>query len=295
VPTPTLPQARRHHERLRTILAAAKRAVRAAWRHDPRPEPIARVIGSYQLAAAATAARGIAEMADDEPLVNASAFPGWTAAGFPMTDPVETVLDAMVEQMLQEVQAEAGALLWQMDRLVSSELADTWRQAEQAEFVVRPDWQNYVRMLTPPSCARCAILAGRIYRDLEAFQRHDGCDCVMIPVQNWQDAHDNGLVSSFETLFEQGNVRGLSKADEKAIRDGANPAQVVNAVRGTRTVDILGQGRFKTTPAGATRRSAWRKAHPNLPYRLRPDAIYKIAKDDRAEAIRLLRTYGYIR
>src|SRR5690606_23965723 len=33
----------------------------------------------------------------------------------------------------------------------------------------------YVRMLTPPSCSRCTVLAGRWYRKNAGFARHPGC------------------------------------------------------------------------------------------------------------------------
>jgi hypothetical protein len=202
--------------------------------------------------------------------------------------------------MLKQVDADVQAELYRLDRAVQSHVADAGRTASQVEFVARPLWQNYVRMLTPPSCARCAILAGRIYRDLEAFKRHPGCDCVMVPVQDWESAHDAGLVASFQRAFEAGDVRGLSKADEQAIRDGAQPHVVVNAYRGlgapgvtaAQTVTLYGR-RAKITTDSTTRHSAWRKAHPNLPVRLRPESIYEHAKD-REDAIRLLRLYGYL-
>ncbi|MGB7238284.1 MAG: hypothetical protein WBD41_20210, partial [Rhodococcus sp. (in: high G+C Gram-positive bacteria)] len=40
---------------------------------------------------------------------------------------------------------------------------------------------GYVRMLNPPSCSRCAVLAGRFYRFNAGFDRHPGCDCKHIP------------------------------------------------------------------------------------------------------------------
>jgi hypothetical protein len=179
-----------------------------------------------------------------------------------------------------------------LEQLLTSEVADAGRSASQVEFVARPEWTNYVRMLTPPSCARCAILAGRIYRDLDAFQRHPGCDCVMVPVESWQSAHDEGLVASPDQAFRDGQVRGLSEADAKAIADGADMAQVVNATRGIQTVDLFGR-RAKATTFGTTKRAAWRKANPTRLVRLRPESIYEFAKD-RDDAIRLLQLYGYI-
>jgi hypothetical protein len=61
----------------------------------------------------------------------------------------------------------------------------------------------------------------------------------------------------------------------------------------TVTVDIF-RRTVKATLEGTTRRSEWRRKHPNLPIRLRPESIYEHATDH-ADAIRLLRLYGYIR
>jgi hypothetical protein len=144
----------------------------------------------------------------------------------------------------------------------------------------------------PPSCARCAILAGRIYRDLDAFQRHPLCDCVMVPVETWQDAHDNGLISSPQDAFDKGEVRGLSQADAQAVTDGADLIAVVNATRGIASPTVFGR-KVKATTAGTTKRAAWRKANPTTLVRLRPESIYDFAKD-REDAIRLLKVYGYI-
>lgn len=287
---PTRAQARSHYEGQRRIALRAVSAVRAAFKRSPQVPVVARVVSAYQLASATASSRTIAGFADSAtPLVRPSAFAGYTSAGFPVTDPLETILASLTT----ELDRTAADMLAQLDRFVVSEVADAGRAASQAEFVARPDWTNYVRMLNPPSCSRCAILAGRIYRDLDAFLRHPGCDCVMVPVTGWQEAHDEGLISSAEVLFEKGQIRGLSQADTRAITDGADISQVVNAAQGMATADVFNRRGLKVTTAGTTKRSAWRKANPNRPYRLRPEAIYANAKD-REDAIRLLRLYGYI-
>jgi hypothetical protein len=93
---------------------------------------------------------------------------------------------------------------------------------------------------------------------------------------------------------------GLSKADARAIADGADPAQVVNATRGLRApgitaamrVEVFGR-KVKATSEGTTRHAAWRKANPTRLVRLRPESIYQHARD-RDDAIRLLKLYGYL-
>ena len=239
----------------------------------------------------------VEETAEQAALTIPTAFAGVSSHGFPITEPLIATIDRFVPAPLEPLPenwwTEAQEFMASVEQLIASEVADAGRSASQAEFVARPDWTNYVRMLNPPSCSRCAILAGRIYRDLEEFKRHPLCDCVMVPVKDWQDAHDKGLVSSAEDLFKAGQVRGLSKADEQAIRDGANIAQVVNAAQGLTTADVFGR-RVKATTYGTTKRAAWRKANPSRLVRLRPESIYKFA-ENREDAIRLLRLYGYIR
>ena len=286
---PTQAQARSHYARQKGIALRAVQAVRAALRVRRDAQAVAHVTAAYQIASAKASADTMAEWAGVPNDVRPTAFAGWTAAGFPLTDP----LDAILTRINAEVDTRAAEMLHEIDRLVASEVADAGRAASQAAIVAEPLWTNYVRMLNPPSCSRCAILAGRIYRDLDAFQRHPLCDCVMVPVTDWQDAHDNGLIASPRDLFDRGEIRGLSQADAQAITDGADIAQVVNAAQGMSTADLFNRRGVKVTLAGTTKRSAWRKANPNRPARLRPEAIYAIARD-RDDAIRLLRLYGYL-
>jgi hypothetical protein len=297
VSTPTLRQARNHHAWQRRITAAAVVAVRGLFNRRASILEVSATVARYQMASAAASAQSVAAFADDAAaLVNPAVFAGVSSAGFPVSEPIVATIDRFVPAPLEPLPDawwdDASKFMGAVEQLIVSEIQDAGRAASQAEFVARPNWTNYVRMLTPPSCSRCAILAGRIYRDLEEFQRHPQCDCVMVPVESWQDAHDKGLVSSAQDLFDQGQITGLSKADEQAIRDGADIAQVVNAAQGLTTADVFGR-RVKATTYGTTKRAAWRKANPTRLVRLRPESIYKFAKD-REDAIRLLRLYGYI-
>lgn len=296
--TPTLREALSHYERQRRITAAAIVAVRRLFKRRAPLLEIASTVAAYQMASATASAQSVAGFAGDTaPLTNAAAFAGVSSAGFPISEPIIATIDrfvpAPVEALPDAWWDDAAEFMDAVERLIASEVQDAGRAASQVEFVSRPDWQNYVRMLTPPSCPRCAILAGRIYRDLEGFARHPNCDCVMIPVQNWETAHDAGYVSSPMEAFEKGQIRGLSKSDTQAIADGADIHQVVNAHRGMVTPTVFGH-RVKATTAGTTKRSAWRRANPTRLVRLRPESIYEYARD-REDAIRLLKLYGYIK
>lgn len=305
--TPTLAQARSQQVRQKAVAAAAAVAVRNLFDRPRQPtvEEISSTAAGYQWAAAALASKMIAEYADDPvPISVSTAYAGVSSYGFPLTEPIIATIDAKVPAPAEAVPSpwweDAAAFMADLEQLILSEVADAGRTASQTEFVGRPQWQNYVRMLQLPSCPRCAILAGRVYRDLEAFDRHPGCDCVMVPVQNWQAAHDAGLVASFSDAFDKGLIRGLSQADEQAIRDGAEPHRIVNATRGLGApgitaalrTDAFGH-RVKATTDVTTKRAQWRRENPTRLVRLRPESIYAFAKD-RADAIRLLKLYGYI-
>lgn len=303
--TPTLAQARSHYNRQRQIVQAGVLAVRSLFRRRRPLAEVVNTVAAYQYASATASAATVARWAgSDGALTIPEVFAGVSSYGFPLSEPIVATIDQYVPAPVEPLPAiwwdDARSFMAAVEQLIASEIADAGRTASQVEFVTRPDWQNYVRMLNPPSCPRCAILAGRIYRDLDAFQRHPGCDCVMVPVQNWEAAHDEGYASSFRDAFDAGNVRGLSEADAQAIRDGADPAKVVNARRGlgapgvtaAYTTDLFGRT-VKATTDATTKRSAWRKANPARLVRLRPESIYRYA-DSREDAIRLLRLYGYL-
>lgn len=295
--TPTLRQARSHYEQQRNIAALAVRVIRRMFERRASMVEIASTTAAYQLASATASTRSVAGFAEDaSPLTAASAFIGVSSHGFPISEPIIATIDRIVPAPLEPLPNawwdDASKFIDEVSQLIASEVQDAGRSASQVEFVARPEWTNYVRMLNPPSCGRCAILAGRIYKDLDAFQRHPLCDCVMVPVTSWQDAHDEGLVSSPQAAFDVGQVRGLSEADTQAIHDGADITTVVNAAQGIATADVFGR-RVKATTYGTTKRAAWRKANPTRLVRLRPESIYETATD-REDAIRLLRIYGYL-
>lgn len=178
--TPTLAQARSHYARQSTIVAAAVLAIRSLFRRRRPLVEIASTVSAYQYASAAASANTVATWADAQAALTVpQAFQGVSSLGFPIIEPIIATIDQHVpappEALPDAWWKDAAAFMADIEQLIASEVADAGRSASQTEMAARPDWQNYVRMLTPPSCDRCAILAGRIYRDLEAFQRHPGC------------------------------------------------------------------------------------------------------------------------
>lgn len=154
------------------------------------------------------------------------------------------------------------------DRLVESMVQDAGRAAESVSTTVRADIAH-VRYLSPPSCARCAVLANRVYRYSDGFARHPNCDCVMVPT-----TVANAEPQDVEQLVRDGQVTGLSKADLRALRDGADLGKVVNVRR--RKAGLRQAGRVLA-----------RRGQPT------PEGIYAMAST-RDEAVELLKQFGYV-
>lgn len=311
----------------------------ANWEQQYEQEvaaPLAAVMIAAQVAAAREADLYIAEVLNElgigEPttpgVVRPMAFAGVAGDG----RPVGTLLDGAVvhagrnlnEQRRRAIEGRDGdssitvvepislpsaeeALLsaehW-LDMVARTIVADTARAAEAAAMVQRPWVAGWVRMLNPPSCSRCAVLAGRFYLWNEGFLRHPACDCVHIPATE-ADSQDLRVNPDayFRSLDEAQQDRIFTRAGANAIRDGADIFRVVNARRGMHTAqqnprgwipkgrltrtDAFGRQVFLTTE-GVTGRGAGRSV------RLMPESIYEIADGDRSEAIRLLQIHGYV-
>jgi hypothetical protein len=154
-------------------------------------------------------------------------------------------------------------------RLVESLVQDAGRAAESVATAARAD-MGHARYLSPPSCARCAILAGRVYRYSDGFKRHTNCDCVMIPTTVANPEFTQDPVD----LMERGQIRGLSKADMQAVADGADLNKVVNVRR--YSSGLRESGRVLARAGKPT-----------------PEGIYRLASDQQ-DAVRMLRRFGYL-
>lgn len=290
-----LQQARSHHARQTAIAVGAVTALRRLFSERRPWSEILPTLASYQLASATAASEAMAAQAGTNPTVAAAAFAGASSAGFPLAEPIIATIDRFVPALAEPLPAvwwdNAAPFARSVDQLIESEVRDAGRAAFQAELVQATTHQYYVRLLTPPSCKRCVVLAGRVYKDLDGFERHPGDDCVHWPVKDWQTAHDAGLVSSPAEAFDKGMIRDLTQAERKAIEDGADITTVINSGSGMYTASLYGH-RVKATRYGTTKRAEWRRKNPSRLVRLRPDAIYQFAQD-RADARRLLKLYGY--
>ena len=175
--------------------------------------------------------------------------------------------------------------------MVLTEIADAGRGAAGVQIAARPR-VGYVRMLNPPSCSRCVILAGRFYRWNQGFLRHPRCDCTHVPtmVTDQAEAFAHGLIDdpyeAFERMSEAEQNRVFTNAGAQAIRDGADMYQVVNARRGMKYRGAFTtEGTSKHGWAGQILRKGQKRMTPETIYRLNPS---------REQAVEALRAQGYI-
>lgn len=171
-----------------------------------------------------------------------------------------------------------------LEMVTKTQVADAGRGAAGVDMATKPN-VGYVRMLNPPSCSRCSVLAGKFYRWNAGFPRHPGCDCVH--VQSTEAASAEGLIHDpyeyFEGLSAAEQDRLYTKSGAQAIRDGGDIFQVVNSRRGMKPGGLI-------TTEGTSKRGNYGLGKAP---RLTPEGIYSQGKS-RAETLRLLESNGYI-
>lgn len=173
--------------------------------------------------------------------------------------------------------------------VVAMQVSDAGRVAAGIDVAARPG-TGYVRMLNPPSCDRCVVLAGKWFRWNAGFRRHPSCDCVHVisTAGSTEGALREGLVDDpydyFRSLSEGEQDRMFGRYQAEAIRDGADIYQVINSRRG-RMGAFTTEGTTRRGYAGGLLRPGQRRMTPEAIYRLHPR---------REDALRVLREHGYI-
>lgn len=278
-----------------------------SWAAGAGPAMVKTLTASQRLAAssaqpyltAALAAQGAT--ADTAGTIQASSFAGTAADGRSLVSllylPVIGAKTAIAGGAdLSDALTAGGDLL---ARLVQTEVADAGRDALQTGMTATPAVRGYTRMIGGAACSRCIVLAGRWYRTSASFLRHPLCGCTGIPAaENRPDLRTDPHAFFDHLTPAQQNAR-FGTADAKAIRDGADLFQVVNAHRGLTERELYGRT-VQTTTEGMTRRglahhriAATTKAGAPL-IRLTPAQIYADTGADRDLAVSLLHKYGYL-
>jgi hypothetical protein len=251
-----LAAARRQHRQQSGLAAEAVREARRTARRGPRRA--AQAIAAYQLFAVDSAVESTPDVLAEQGIdLTAS---GAVVAESLVTDPVA------VAGMVEEAETPSA-----FDRLVSTLVVDAFRTAVAVDSARYPGATAYVRQTPDKCCSRCAVLLGRVYRYSTGFQRHPGCNCTMTQTTT---AKGRGLVESPDEVFRQGRITNLTRAEVRALNQGANLNQLVNVRR--KSAGLV-EGSSVLVRAG----------------RPTPAGIYRMASDD-AEALALMRRYGYV-
>ena len=324
----TPPSALAHYQEVLTLQAEAVGAARRSWAQvNPNairsswqaaaPSLVSRLRNIQQRAALAGATYGALTLADQgtyiapEELTDPDAFTGWMVDDdapdwqVPLSPVVESATVRPLSLIgngwgVQDALASGRQALMSV---VMTAVADSARQAGGVDLAARPG-TGYVRMLNPPSCSRCVVLAGRFYRWNAGFQRHPQDDCIHVPttVKSTAAAQAEGLITDpyeyFNSLSAAEQDQVFTAAGAQAIRDGADVYQVVNArrgiARGGRKPGLRASDpRRAWTREGTTKRSNYYQMGGRARFRLTPEGIYNRA-GSREEALSLLREYGYI-
>lgn len=292
-----LASATEYYDRQQRITLAA--IIRAEKAKGKSPAEIAKIVAAFQVLAVREASRALDNMLDEQGIdVAALAIPapvalvGSTSAGFPLEAPFQA--------------PTSGAAF---DMIVASQLQDVARNMIGIGVAVRPH-MGYVRQINAGACSRCAILAGRFYKWSDGFLRHPRCGCKNIPTLQGQS---EGLTTTpdeyFHSLPTAEQDRIFTKSGAQAIRDGADMGQVVNVYRRSAGMQyaqvspikakVVNGKTVKYTTEGTTKRGVAAKAQKRLrvngpqQMRLMPESIYQVATDQ-ADAVRLLKLYGYV-
>lgn len=180
-------------------------------------------------------------------------------------------------------------------RTATTQVQDAGRAATSVASVQRRALAKYVRLLTPPSCSRCVLLAGKVYKTEEAFLRHPNCDCINVPLADVRKAADIQISprAYFNSLTPEQQAKTFTIAGAQAIRDGADIYQVVNARLGLASTIFHGE-KVSITTVGSKRGLARKRLGSNRIPRITPEQIYKDANGNRDTALFLLHRFGYI-
>lgn len=244
------------------------------------------IVGSAQLGAARAGAAYVPESLDFDPEVLGEVNPNRWAGVASDGRALDSLLFASVVRARTHLgagdplpQALGAGGKW-LEGLVRTQVADAGRGAAGVAIAARPR-VGYVRLVSPPCCQRCAVLAGKKFRFNTGFQRHPRCDCVHAP------AREGTFPKGYKADIDPSEIRDLTEAQRKAISDGADVNQVINSHRPkNRSADGM------TTSEGTTRRGlAGQRLGGQA--RMTPEAVYRVSAT-REEAVELLKRHGYL-
>lgn len=114
-----------------------------------------------------------------------------------------------------------------LEQALHSAVEDAARDAAQAAVAARPGLR-WVRVVNPPCCSRCAVLAGKAFSWNASFDRHPRCDCLALPVTV---ANADTYLANPTELARRGLIKDLTADQRQRIGEGADLNRVLNESR----------------------------------------------------------------
>ncbi|MGY4930321.1 VG15 protein [Streptomyces sp. 900116325] len=301
-----------------------RRHFTASWNSSVGPRVI-RALTAGQLASAAAADEYVDAVAEAEGAdpdragrVRPEGFAGVAADGRALESLMYLPLITSKTRIAagQSVDDALMAGLRQALRIGSSEVTQAGRGAVGTSMTGARTIQGYVRVVQPPACSRCVILAGKEYGWNKGFQRHPKCDCIHLPTtliargSTRRGASGRGFLDPhayFGSLSRAEQDRVFTAAGARAIREGGDINAIVNARRGMYTTT----SGLRATREGTSRRGEFYRAERRRDVaagrvradigrryslttaRLLPEEIFELA-GSRDQAIAMLRRFGYM-
>lgn len=315
-----------HYRAEQRITAAG--LVAARRRRFDTLDALVRTVVGFQVLASREAARAFPAMLDEQGLDS-------TAEGVVATTSLAgTASDGRDLRGLMDYTRADEVTPSAFDLIVTTQLQDVARQTASIALGVRPHIEGYVRILNPPSCSRCAVLAGKFFRRNQGFDRHPKCDCRHIPasedtagdLRSDPRAYFDSLPTADELakqypdltvqmrrdagIFSQEDI--FTKAGADVIRKGADIGQVVNARAGMSTSQpiLRGKGERNTARGRIAKVDVFGQqmftttegmTKRGIAYKARGRQYVRLMPesileiaDSEAEVLRLLKVHGYI-
>jgi len=114
-----------------------------------------------------------------------------------------------------------------LDQALRTAVTDAARDAAAVEIAARPR-VRWIRVVNPPCCVRCAVLAADAYSWNQPLPRHPGCDCTAQPVT---DVEPDKHFTDPKQLLDRGLITDLTRAERARIDGGEDLVKVLNTSR----------------------------------------------------------------
>lgn len=211
------------------------------------------------------------------------------SSGLPLADVFATVPATVKRNVgagVSELALPRGLSL--LEGITETLVADAFRLATAAEMVARPDVTTWTRVLNLPSCGRCAVLAGRVYKWNQGFSRHPNCDCKHLPstVAAPPNSRLTDPLAYFDSLSPAEQDARFGRGVAERIRKGDDLTSAVNSSRDRWRSRLADQRRAEGRATGS--------AEPQQTAQTFMESLIEQVNGNRPAAMRALTDNGYL-